>query len=1099
MSKKFFFILSLFIVLLCCFSTVSASKDVNNNILHSNDVSVDNVLSEVDLSHKSISTVNNNEYKVNAEDKLQDSASNIYYVSNSSLGGDGSLENPFNWTTAYSTANDGDEIKFIAGTYTDSLNIDKNLTLSGLGNVILSLGDITLNSNKKVLISNFNIDNMAINNNGHLTLSKILMVGNKGITNNAIGELYIINSSFSNYNAENTYIENNGYLNIMSTTFNNITNSKYSGGVIYNSGRNSIVIINNTHFIKNSATSGSAIYNDNGDSVKVYNSIFVNNTEDPEDGVIRGSGIDVYNSVFYNINANIHIVDEGNGVAGISGTFFDDYIETSSQKIGILLKNNNDGSEKSKDYNIQPNVAFDVSINNLSAGFYTGFLVDQNGNKFAFSNAQTIGVIYVSPSGSGDGRSRDNPTTLVNAFNNVSQGGIIYLLPGDYSYSNNTNVNGNDFRVYAENGVNLDATGKTWSLSSKNVYLENINFTNVQILTSTNTNNLTIINCGFYNCENIAIKSYAKYNNIDYCIFSDNKQLSINLPSTTSYKLDVNNSKFLNNKNICIELEGALNNYHGGHDFDLSISNSYFINNTGTSTIYSDYLANFDLKNCNFINNTGINSGVFFGKTTTQYLRVYSSNFINNTATYDNENNVAGVFKLGSNQWWNRLIVYDSKFESNYAPYGGVVRIDSGGVRFYNSTFIDNHAKSGGVMRATMTMGSVDIYDCNFYKNYATDNSGVISVIKNGYVNIYNTTFDSNYAGNDAGVIGITGNGNLYCNSSKFINNSAKRGGAIGIDIGNIRIFNSEFINNSATQYVGAIAANGENDIIVEKSKFIGNTAPFAGAIGGQSGDISIFDSYFESNNATHGGAIGSQGGTIKVNESEFKYNKASNASGAVYNNGGEINIYNSKFSNNTATYQAGVIGITGVSSFVRIYNSTFINNSAKRAGVIGVENSTLNIFNSNFTLNFGDQAGVVAVTGTGAIYIYKSGFYNNNATLAGAVASDGGSIVIDESIFEENNAVHGGAIGSDNGTIEIYDSIFNKNIATIASGAIYNAGGRILVNNSRFTENKAASEVVSNVAVVFAATVIVFAIVSVLPFVSIVISLLIVAVESSS
>ena len=54
-NKNFFVIFSLFIVLLCCFSAVSASEDVTNDISEvSDDVAVDEVVSEVDSDDESI-------------------------------------------------------------------------------------------------------------------------------------------------------------------------------------------------------------------------------------------------------------------------------------------------------------------------------------------------------------------------------------------------------------------------------------------------------------------------------------------------------------------------------------------------------------------------------------------------------------------------------------------------------------------------------------------------------------------------------------------------------------------------------------------------------------------------------------------------------------------------------------------------------------------------------------------------------------------------------------------------------------------------------------------------------------------------------------
>ena len=60
-SKNFVFILALFMVLLCCFSAVSASENVDDSITVSDDVAVDEVVSEVDSDDESISVQENEE------------------------------------------------------------------------------------------------------------------------------------------------------------------------------------------------------------------------------------------------------------------------------------------------------------------------------------------------------------------------------------------------------------------------------------------------------------------------------------------------------------------------------------------------------------------------------------------------------------------------------------------------------------------------------------------------------------------------------------------------------------------------------------------------------------------------------------------------------------------------------------------------------------------------------------------------------------------------------------------------------------------------------------------------------------------------------
>ena len=128
--KNIFLIFMTFIMLSCLFGAVNALENVTDNVhALSDNITSNNHVIKFDSSNELISINNEN-------DKLENS---IYYVSNSSTGGNGSQNNPYNWTKAYSESNDGDEIKFIKGYYSGNFIINKNLTLTGDNTIISSL------------------------------------------------------------------------------------------------------------------------------------------------------------------------------------------------------------------------------------------------------------------------------------------------------------------------------------------------------------------------------------------------------------------------------------------------------------------------------------------------------------------------------------------------------------------------------------------------------------------------------------------------------------------------------------------------------------------------------------------------------------------------------------------------------------------------------------------------------------------------------------------------------------------------------------------------------------------------------------------------
>lgn len=90
-------------------------------------------------------------------------------------------------------------------------------------------------------------------------------------------------------------------------------------------------------------------------------------------------------------------------------------------------------------------------------------------------------VIYVSPSGNGDGKSIDNPTDVLTAINNVQAGGTIYLLEGTYNYTDtiiieesNSGTAGAYKTISAYPGANVvfDFTGQEVSGSARGFVLD---------------------------------------------------------------------------------------------------------------------------------------------------------------------------------------------------------------------------------------------------------------------------------------------------------------------------------------------------------------------------------------------------------------------------------------------------------------------------------------------------------------------------------------------------------------------------------------------------------------------------------------------------
>jgi len=141
-------------------------------------------------------------------------------------------------------------------------------------------------------------------------------------------------------------------------------------------------------------------------------------------------------------------------------------------------------------------------------------------------------------------------------------------------------------------------------------------------------------------------------------------------------------------------------------------------------------------------------------------------------------------------------------------------------------------------------------------------------------------------------------------------------GGAIILEIENslkpsLRINNSYFENNSA-KYGGAICNNNGDIRIKENNRFENNSAKYGGAIHDNEGDITIKENNrFENNSAGYnGGAVYNYFGDILIKENNsFENNSAGYNGGAVYNYFGDILIKeNNSFENNSAEDNGGAI-----------------------------------------------------------------------------------------------------------------------------------------------------------------------------------------------
>ena len=279
---------------------------------------------------------------------------------------------------------------------------------------------------------------------------------------------------------------------------------------------------------------------------------------------------------------------------------------------------------------------------------------------------------------------------------------------------------------------------------------------------------------------------------------------------------------------------------------------------------------------------------------------------------------------------------------------------------------------------------AVDIWGITF-RGLHNRNTNYGAIVNHGYISLYSCNFTDNK---------IT--------KTTF----AKNGGAAIFSDGYLLdIENCNFINNVAPLKVGtaAVTSLGHEDVSILSSKFINNTAREGGALHFKNlvqYDDAIIDCDFEQNTAVKGSAIyvGNSSRYLSVSSSNFKKNDIKNnfgenaqlEGGVIYVNANTteavLDIGLSNFENNSnSKVDGGVICLDGISK-AYIESSIFNNNKGNAGSVILIKNP----YDKKLSL-----------------LIDSSYFTNNNATTGAIATSPKVTTFIDECIFENNAGIN--------------------------------------------------------------------------------------------
>ena len=425
--------------------------------------------------------------------------------------------------------------------------------------------------------------------------------------------------------------------------------------------------------------------------------------------------------------------------------------------------------------------------------------------------------------------------------------------------------------------------------------------------------------------------------------------------------------------------------------------NGHFINGEMQTRVFHIKNANnVTLKNIKFVNsgykNLNVDGGALYIEESSN-ITIINCLFEFNKIYNNNGGGNGGAIYVKST---DPIIIIDSEFKENSAPYGGAITAHNATLILENTTFNESEAyRIGGALNAAHS--TLIINNCTFKDGNIDGGSGdrrrggaiyAEQFDEDNEMVITNTEFKNNQVDHDGGAVYINGQAKVLIEDSKFSGNDARYGGAIVCDIANVTIRNTEFNENHGREG-GAVQAGPST--LIEDCNFTGNYASYSqgGAIfvyqsDAENANATVKNCNFLNNSAQKGGAIFNQE-TVTILNCNFKDNNASEGyGGAIGSQSGKALIYNSNFIGNNASEWGGAIFT--FDSDIEIDNSHFIENSAVAGGAISAPSNRKALINNsdfsqNTALRFGGAIVVIGELGDSEITVENSIFAQNTDT----------------------------------------------------------------------------------------------------------------------
>lgn len=235
-----------------------------------------------------------------------------------------------------------------------------------------------------------------------------------------------------------------------------------------------------------------------------------------------------------------------------------------------------------------------------------------------------------------------------------------------------------------------------------------------------------------------------------------------------------------------------------------------------------------------------VNAGTFKGNEASNGGAICSladnNELIVNGGTFEN-NKITGTLG-GAIVADNKVSIENANFVGNASVTGkgGAIFVrNSNNASIKNNNFNKNTSKFGGALFVNNVEGVVE--GNTFEGNFADRFSSAFH-LKDSSVTITSNTFKNNGKNEDkvtsAGtfmVESVKNNGVIEANGNTFENNTAGLGGAAVIQAGTVDFNGCSFNKNNAAEYGGAMYITKNATVNITNSKFIGNSAKRGGAI----------------------------------------------------------------------------------------------------------------------------------------------------------------------------------------------------------------------------------------------------------------------------